>query len=200
MKEIEEIAMKISNALLAALGLASSFASPLAVAQSAVDKSAFDSRPPPAPMTVLEPHTVNGVTYMCGGVGANEVAMMKRSARDYDMMLTFATKRGEYLADVNVGIKDAQGKSLLQARCDGPIMLVDFPQGGTYRVHAETGGYSLNKTARISEKQNRTASVVMHWPQQFGQATGTSATSTGSSGDSGDRDAGGPADPTNQSE
>ena len=51
--------------------------------------------PPPAPMSRLEPQTVNGVTYLCGGVGADEAKFMKRSAREYDMMLTFATKRGE---------------------------------------------------------------------------------------------------------
>ena len=161
---------------------------------SSTTQSSFDNRPAPAPMSRLEPQTVNGVTYMCGGVGDNEVATMKRSARDYDMMLTFATKRGEYLADVNVDIKDAKGKPLMHARCDGPIMLVDFPQGGTYRVHAETGGYSLDKTARVSSKQNRTASVVMHWPQQIGEGA---ETSTGSSGNTNNHSSG-PADPTGQ--
>jgi hypothetical protein len=188
---MKEIAMKTSNALLMTLGLASS----LVAAQSSLAQSSSDSRPAPAPMTALEPQTVNGITYLCGGVGTNEVAMMKRSARDYDMMLTFATKRGEYLADVNVDIKDAKGHSLMQARCDGPIMLVDFPKGGTYRVHAETGGYSLDKTAHVSNKQNRTASLVMHWPEQIGQGT---ETSTGSSGESSNHDTGGPADPAGQ--
>lgn len=174
--------MKTSNALLFGLVLVSS----LAAAQTSMD-----DRPAPAPMSRLEPQTVNGITYLCGGVGASEAAMMKKSARDYDMMLTFATKRGDYLADVNVDIKDAKGNSLMQARCGGPIMLVDFPQAGTYRVHAETGGYSLDRTARISDRQNRTASLVMHWPQQIGEET-----STGSSGSS--DDSGGPADPTGQ--
>lgn len=161
---------------------------------SSTAQSSFDTRPAPAPMSKVEPQTVNGVTYMCGGVGANETAMMKQSARDYDMMLTFATKTGQYLADVNVDIKDAKGNSLVQTRCSGPIMLVDFPQGGTYRVHAEAGGYSLNKTARISGKQNRTARLVMHWPQQIGEE----ATSTGSSGNMNNTNSGGPADPTGQ--
>jgi len=121
---------------------------------------------------------------------------MKRSAREYDMMLTFATKRGEYLSDVNVDIKDGRGKSLMQATCGGPMMLVDFPKGGTYRVHAETGGYSLNKMAHISDRDNRrTASVVMHWPQQFGQESPTSTgSSTGNA--NGSSESGGPADPT----
>jgi len=161
--------------------------------------SSFDDRPAPAPMRKVEPRTINGVTVMCGGVGASEASMMKRRARDYDMMLTFATKRGEYLADVNVDIKDAKGHALLRTHCDGPIMLVDFPQGGTYRVHAETGGYSLNRTARISDKQDRTASVVMHWPQQIGQRTEVSTGDSGMGSNSGSDDSGGPLDPTEES-
>jgi len=100
---------------------------------------------------------------------------------------------------VNVDIKDGRGKSLMQATCGGPMMLVDFPKGGTYRVHAETGGYSLNKTAHISDRDNRrTASVVMHWPQQFGQESPTSTgSSTGNAnGSNGSSESGGPADPT----
>ncbi|HYD80418.1 MAG TPA: hypothetical protein VEC06_11470 [Paucimonas sp.] len=151
--------------------------------------------PPPAPMSTVEPQTINGVTYVCGGVGADEAQMMKRSASDYDMMLTFATRRGEYLADVNVDIKDASGATLMQTNCGGPIMLVDFPEGGTYRVHAEAGGYSLDKTARVSDRQERTASLLMHWPQQIGQSA---ETSTGSSGSTGASETGGPADPANE--
>jgi hypothetical protein len=150
-------------------------------------------------MSSLEPQTANGVTWLCGGVGAGEVAQMKRRARDYDMMLTFATRRGEYLADVNVGITDAKGHALVQARCDGPIMLVDFPRGGTYRVHAETGGYSLDRTARIAAKPDRTKSLVMHWPQQIGQEPAASTgSSSGDTGGSDDASTGGPADPTGQ--
>jgi hypothetical protein len=172
-------------------------------------ESSGSSMPPPAPMSRLEPQTANGVTWLCGGVGAGEVALMKRRARDYDMMLTFATKRGEYLADVNVDIKDAKGNSLVQARCDGPIMLVDFTRGGTYRVHAETGGYSLDRTARIAARQDRTTSFVMHWPQQIGQEPAASTGSSGNAGDSsdnsdngvnGDSATGGPANPTGPSQ
>ncbi len=128
--------------------------------------------------------TQNGVSYVCGGIGKDEVAYMKQQAANYDMMLTFAARNGDYLADVDVEVKDARGNPVLQTRCDAPMMLIDLPQGGTYRVHAETGGYSLNRTAHVTagRSKQRVARVAMVWPQSTGAfegpqtATGGSAT------------------------
>lgn len=153
-----------------------------------------ENRPPPAPMTVVEPKTANGFTYMCGGVGEEETAKMKQAARAYDMMLTFATRRGAYLADVNVNIQDARGESALQTTCDAPIMLINVPKSGTYRIRAEAGGYTLNKTAHVKTKGTAHAALVMTWPQQVAETAEPATTSTGSSGNqnnSGDTSAGG---------
>jgi hypothetical protein len=189
--------MKPFNLLLVLLG----FASPAALAQSAMPVPAepqWQSSGPPAaagdaratePAGGIETKTENGFTYACGGVGESEAAEMKSRAGDYDLMLTFATRKGEYLADVNVRIEGAKDAAQLQAMCGGPIMLVDMPRSGTYRIHAEAGGYTLNKTARIDTSRHRTDAVVMHWPRQIGE----SVESTGSgdaapdtqSGDSG---------------
>jgi hypothetical protein len=105
---------------------------------------AAESRPlpPAAPLAVLTPVTENDITYLCGGVGQEEAAHMKQAARDYDLMLTFAARDGSYLADVNVDIADSGGKSMLKTVCDAPIMLVDLPRSGTYRLKAETGGHT----------------------------------------------------------
>ena len=141
-------------------------------------------------MTQLEPKTENGFTYMCGGVGAEEATQVKQAAHDYDMMLTFATRKGDYLADVNVDIKDARGTTALKTTCDGPLMLVDFPRSGTYRIHAETGGYTLNQTARVQAKGRSHEALVLSWPQQVATAPAEPTPSSGaSSGDSGDSSA-----------
>ncbi|HYD94909.1 MAG TPA: hypothetical protein VEC01_06255 [Noviherbaspirillum sp.] len=143
-----------------------------------------DLPPPPSPIARLKPVTHEDVTYLCGGVGEEEIAYMKQQARDYDMMLTFAARDGAYLADVDVDIKDAKGNTVLQTACDSPIMLVDLPRGGSYRVRAETAGYSLNRTVRVAgagNKRQRVASTILSWPQQVAEAGGP-ATSTGGSG------------------
>ena len=150
-----------------------------------------DLPPPPSPIAHLKPVTQDDVTYLCGGVGEDESSYMKKEAKGYDLMLTFATRRGAYLADVDVDIRDAAGNTVLQLACDSPILLVDLPKGGTYKVRAETAGYTLNQTVKVAggRKQAPTvASTILSWPQQVAEA-GAAPTSTGS-GTSGEGAAG----------
>jgi hypothetical protein len=121
--------------------------------------------PPPAPMLQLEPRTENGITYLCGGVGDAEADAMKRAARDYDLMVTFSAINGAYLADVDVDIGDARGRSVLQAKCDAPIMLVSFEQGGNYRIKAEANGHAVTRDAQV-RTNGRVQTVSMAWPMQ----------------------------------
>lgn len=133
----------------------------------------------------LKPVTQDDVTYLCGGIGDEEVAYMKQEAKGYDLMLTFAARDGAYLADVDVDIKDARGNSVLQMACDAPILLVDLPRSGTYRVRAETAGYELNRSVKVNagaKKRQRVANAVMTWPQQVAETAAGAATATGSSG------------------
>lgn len=142
-----------------------------------------DLQPAPSPVARLQPVTQGDITYICGGVGEEEAALMKTQARKHDMMLTFATRRGEYLADVNVEIADAKGNTMLQANCDSPLMLVDLPHSGTYRVRAETAGYAMNQTVKVANVKSKAhvASAILSWPERV--AKGSEAeTATGSGG------------------
>lgn len=89
---------------------------------------------------------------------------MKREAPRYDVMLTFATRNGAYLADVDVAIVGDNGHVVLQTKCSGPIMLVDFPQGGTYRVRAQHEDHEVTRIVRIRDIQSQHRHVVMRWP------------------------------------
>ena len=145
------------------------------------------SVPPAGPVQTLTAKTENGVTYLCGGVGKDEAAYMKKSAREHDLMLTFATRRGDYLADVNVTIENARGEPILQTTCDAPIMLVDMPASGTYRIHAEAGGYRQDRTARINTNRRSVAAFTLTWPQSLAGtgAPSPDVSSTGASGTEG---------------
>lgn len=146
--------MKATNILLMMLSLSS-----IAFAQS-------DAQPETqaaSPAVSIQSETQNGVTYLCGGVGLDESAYMKRAAKDYDLMATFAAQDGSYLADVDVAISDRGGKSILQTMCPGPILLVKFPRAGTYRIRAEIGGHAQTKTAQVQAKHG-IRSVVFVWP------------------------------------
>lgn len=103
----------------------------------------------------------NGVTYMSGGVGKPEAAAMREEARHYPLSMVFsAAKDNEFLADVQVTIKDKTGKEMLNAVSDGPIMLVKLP-AGKYTVAAEAHGKTLHRTVEVPSRGDR--QVSFHW-------------------------------------
>lgn len=119
----------------------------------------------------VKPQTQNGVTYMCGGIGEDESTYMRQTAaRDYDLMMTFAEKSGNYVADVAVSIKDARGKTILETTCDGPILLVDLPKNGGYRIHAEASGQALDRTVLVKGGKGQVRQLTFAWPASAGSA------------------------------
>lgn len=145
----------------------------------------------PTAEAAISPKTQNGVTYSCGGVGVAEQEKMKLEAPNYDLMLTFAARDAGYLADVDVRITDENGAQVLKTFCGAPMLLVQFPRTGRYDVHAETGGYTLDKKISIKKHPETTASVMMLWPQQIAEAVTPATTSSGDSGTAGASGAGG---------
>lgn len=101
--------------------------------------------------------------HVCGGIGVGEQQRMKAEAASHDLMLTFATTSGAYLADVGVQIRDNRGKALVDVNCDGPIMLVDLPGPGTYRVTARSGGVARERSVSVA-RGRRPASATFVWP------------------------------------
>lgn len=111
--------------------------------------------------TLPQTKTENGITYMSGGVGKPEAAAMWREARDYPLSMVFsAAKDNEFLANVEVTIKDKAGKEMLSAVSDGPIMLVKLP-AGKYTLAAESGGKTLHRTVQVPAQGDR--EVSFHW-------------------------------------
>src|SRR5215472_2576099 len=113
--------------------------------------------------TLPQAKSENGITYMSGGVGKPEAAAMWREARDYPLSMIFSeAKDNEFLADVQVTIKDKAGKEMLSAVSDGPIMLVKLP-AGKYNVAVESHGKTLHRTVQVPAKGDR--QVSFHWTQ-----------------------------------
>lgn len=109
-----------------------------------------------------QPQTRGAVTWLCGGISRPEADYMQRRAADYDLKLTFAGADGAYLADVNVEIRTRQGELVLQTACDGPIMLVDVPKDGSYRIAAEAEGRQQTRSVRVNKARAQSATLV--WP------------------------------------
>ncbi|HWI80011.1 MAG TPA: hypothetical protein VNS31_12485 [Ramlibacter sp.] len=113
----------------------------------------------PAP---LDSRSASGASFVCGGVGVNEQQSMKAAANQHDLMLTFAVSNGAYLADVDVEIRRANGPVVLSAKCNGPIMLVDLPSGGSWSVTARANGETRQKT--LTAGAGRHAQTTFTWP------------------------------------
>lgn len=108
------------------------------------------------------PAAAGAATYECGGVGQPDSEAMKARAGEHDLMLTFAESTGAYLADIEVEIKDGRGAVVLSTTCDGPIMLVDLPRAGRWRITARSDGQTQRRT--ITTTRGRTARITLLWP------------------------------------
>lgn len=104
--------------------------------------------------------TFGSVSYVTGGIGLDESTAIKAAEKDFALSLLFAqTKRGEYLSDVKLSIKDKAGKTVLEAVSDGPMLLAKLP-AGAYKISAEHEGTVLVKTVRVEPKGVTRATFV----------------------------------------
>jgi len=104
---------------------------------------------------------VQAGAFRCGGVGQEDQDRMKAEAARHDLMLTFATADGAYVADVDVEIRRG-GKVVLQGHCNGPLMLVDLAPAGSYEISATAQGKTEHKTVNVGAKP---ASTTFTWPR-----------------------------------
>ncbi|AWV01889.1 carboxypeptidase regulatory-like domain-containing protein [Burkholderia sp. JP2-270] len=80
----------------------------------------------------------NGIAYVTGGVGADEIAAFRAVAPRYNLRITLASKAGEYLSDVDITI--SSGKvSILDAHTAGPFLFARVPPG-RYAISAHDRG------------------------------------------------------------
>ena len=115
-------------------------------------------------MSRLPPElTQGGITYMSGGIGHDEAAAMREEEPKFPLSLEFvkrAKPADEYLAGVDVTIKDLQGKTDLHTLADGPILLAALPEG-RYKVSAELDGKTRTRDVVIA--QRKPEHIVFEW-------------------------------------
>ena len=97
--------------------------------------------------------------FRCGGIGSDEQQQFKAEANRHHALLTFARAGGDYLSDVDFSIADSRGKVVLEGRCGGPLMLLDLPGRGSYKVTATYDGKSQSKTVAVGTKPTRATFV-----------------------------------------
>lgn len=112
----------------------------------------------------LPPEKTQGsITYLTGGIGKDEATAVKHAESRYPLSLEFvqhAMPRDEFLASVDVTIKDRAGKTTLKTTSDGPFLLAKMP-AGRYTVIAEVKGKTL--TRHFTLAPNRRERLVLVW-------------------------------------
>ena len=107
----------------------------------------------------------DAISYMNGGFGQEEAARMREISAEYPVGLTFARHNGtqntdEFIADVNVRVRNSAGQTVVAAAGQGPIFLLRVPNG-TYVVEAEHNGDV--KTRRIEVVAGRHQEIAFSW-------------------------------------
>ena len=104
------------------------------------------------------------VRYMSGGIGSDESQAMQAEGRQWPLTLEFTVNtqpRADYAANVQVTVHDAKNQVALQAKANGPFMLVKLAPGH-YTVDALYGGKTLHQSVTIVAGQP--AKSMFTWP------------------------------------
>jgi len=98
--------------------------------------------------------------FVSGGVGQDEVEKLNAMSKDYNTRLVFTITEGNYVADVDLAIKDTAGRTVVE-HVSGPIFLAQLP-AGTYTVTATFAGKTQTRRMTVGGRPLTTA--YMRWP------------------------------------
>lgn len=104
--------------------------------------------------------TYNNIPYLSGGVGEEEIDLLRQVDGAYNVKLIFAATEGNYLSDVHVLIEDTQGTKVLEAVSEGPWFYTRLSPG-TYNVRAQAEGRTRQQRAQVTQ-QKRTQ-LQFYW-------------------------------------
>ncbi len=119
------------------------------------------------------PHQANPeeVCYISGGISSDEVSQFKSRANEYLLEIVFVQKTDpeenngrieEYLAEVQLQIKDSKGNLVVDTMTEGPFFLADLPLG-TYQIIADHDGVIKTNVVKIVAKKHQR--IVFLWPK-----------------------------------
>jgi hypothetical protein len=107
--------------------------------------------------------SAGGVSYVSGGVGTTSIERLNALSADFNLKLVFALKSGDYVDGVQVGIADAAGKALVEAKSEGPWFLTKLP-AGNFQITATFAGKTEKRSVTIGADKLRT--VDFRWASE----------------------------------
>ncbi len=107
--------------------------------------------------------TSNGISYITGGVGDEELAEMNAQAGNFNVRILIAARSGEYMSEVGIRITDKQNAEVLKVDSAGPLFYASLP-AGTYTVEAATeSGVTQKATITAPAKIPAAGKIVIRF-------------------------------------
>lgn len=106
------------------------------------------------------------IPYVTGGVPEAQVPVFKAARNDYPLAAEVYEKIGSkygYTALVDLTVTDETGRTVLQARTDGPFLYARVPPG-TYRLKAELNGKTV-QSKPVTVREKGTARAMLVFPE-----------------------------------
>lgn len=111
---------------------------PYAPSEGAAGFSAGSGAIPALP---LEVKSENGITYVTGGIGDEEMAQLKAQQGNFNVQVLLTAQHGEYLGEALARVIGADGADLAVIENAGPYVYVQLKPGSyTFEVTAKEGG------------------------------------------------------------
>lgn len=104
--------------------------------------------------------TSDGISYITGGIGDEELAALKAQEDNYNAHLLLATVSGEYMGDVALSFTDKGGNEVLKVDSAGPLFYVNLP-AGVYNIEATSRSGAVQKAKlTVSAKASKGKVVI----------------------------------------
>jgi hypothetical protein len=97
----------------------------------------------------------NDVSFVSGGVGADSEERLTAHEKDFNLKLVFTLVEGNYVSDVNVVLKSAAGKTLIDSVADGPFFMAKLP-AGNYTLALAYNGQEQQRKVSVAAGKLRT--------------------------------------------
>ncbi len=115
---------------------------------------------PLAGETVLAWQDYNGVVYVSGGIGEEELAEINAAWSGFNFRVLLAEKAGAYVTGVRVVVSEASGKKVLEVESAGPFLLAKLPEGN-YRISVTYGDQMQQQDFVV--RPGRAREFVFRW-------------------------------------
>lgn len=103
--------------------------------------------------------TPQGVPILSGGIGETDRTSMNDVSQAFNLRVITARPTGEYLAGVNLTIRNERGATLVATVTQGPLLFAQLPPG-KYTVTAMSG--SDVQTEKVTVAQSHQSVVLLH--------------------------------------